>query len=67
MTIYRRYDGRTAKITNRLQRNGVASLYKVEMIGHDPIWITDKVFRQEFSIKPITEKKYRTPRYQVTA
>lgn len=67
MTVYRRFDGKQAQVVNYLKQGDAVRLYKVNMVGYEPIWINAATFKSEFSIKPITEKKYRTPQYNVTA
>lgn len=67
LTVYRRFDGKQLEVVNVLKQGDTIKMYKVSMAGFDPLWVNAKTFKEEFSIKPITEKKFRTPRYTVTA
>jgi hypothetical protein len=68
VTVYWKCDGEQARLVNVLKRGERIMLYKVQTInGKVSAWISHEEFKAQFSYRPVTEKRNRVPRYQVTA
>lgn len=66
-TVYLRHNGKQGSIVMVLRQGSHDLMYKVRMPGYSDCWVTVATFKREFSFKPLTESRYRTPKFLVTA
>lgn len=65
--VWRKCDGKQAEMVNQVRQGDRVQLYKIAMPGYSAQWCDVETFRKEFSRRPVTENRYRTARFEVTA